>query len=540
MFYEKIVDKANNNKYKIFLNLENLNLTLTQNGNEDLINELLMFGEFTARPSKNRSKSEIWDNVFTPVNRFLKLLDDNDLFLYASTMLHMHYEIAIQLKSNDRVSPINSHDIIQLEQTLDSELLELDKKMDLCNRLIEFATESFPVNNGVQSGERPQDTNLKTIHHDEYIQLLALAVLCRLVFPIFTYFRSICEKRLDNQLIDYHCAAILRSTINEHWELLDTKLRTKIEGPISKLAHGRKKKLSNTYNAHTADIILETLYAIILTRRITSVNLYSEEDNLVTYIYNTSCSHAKSLGSGSSKEQAAAIILGPEDREIVEDDGNTSVLETESQTSTTTADYPIIIDLAIEDLNTFVEKYELDQENIEAAQEFYLLNPITVTPLNSFLLSIVFGNYICGARTVESMTNKNLAFVIPILQEFFINQGYDSLVDLVSLKQTSSIKPSYNEQDNILISTYESTDNYIECDKLFHDFQIGDIGWSTQIKNIVSNITQRYYLYNTAPVFYDELNNAKASDSTIVNGHRYITNPNIVDEICGVILAFYN
>lgn len=484
---------------------------------------LLSFRIETYAVLKANASEFNWEVVFSTTHQFLKTLNEEEKQKFASMIILMHYEIMQKMNTEQ---DLDGKVMTQLETTLSQLLSQFDQDINLMNRLIEFTDASIPIQSFAGVGERAQDTVEMTFFRDDVVRLTAVVLLCKLMTPIFGIFIESCKKRMDNAYKEIHCVAILKDILANRCRPLTEKLSffiTKIIKPML-----NRVKLTHVYNGYTFSVITQQIYAAMLTRRFIAVDLFKPNGNLITYV--TSCARAAAQTQFSSTgfKTAVAEIIPPREQ-ASEEDGNVSNLEAESRSSSKTADFNVIIEAAVRQLkDRFVAENDLDREAIEAAEWYYSMNHITLTPCNSYLLGILFDSYLCGAKSVEMLDGKSLNSLIPIMQAYFIQQGYVDLVHAVSVTPTGQLKAFLTGNDTQLKTTWNNSFEYRNCDLKF-PYSVNDIRWDTGLKKIVDNLTSEIMLYNTAPSLLEKLQEESK------NGEQFVTPDGLSRSICAFI-----
>lgn len=527
MRFEKRED-ANHRSY-VYFNLEGLKLSALPEGlrDEDL-EQLLSFRIETYQSLRKNSSDFKWDVVFGTVHQFLQTLTEDEQREFANMLVTMHYYIICTLLKDE---PSNQ-EILDLENWLSAALAQFDEDINLMDRLVRFTEERIPIQSFERVGERAQDSVEMTFYRPDVVNLTAVAVLCKLMTPILGIFIESCKKLMDNSLKEIHCVTILRDILNNRCRALADKLNffiTKISKQVlSKIG------LSHIYNGFTANLIIQSIYAGMLTRRFIVVDLYKPSGNLITYV--TSCVRAAAktqFASGNGNGRPAVSLMAPPTERIGTDDGNLSSLESESRTSAKTADFPFLIKAAVIELKPrFCSEYELDEQMVDAASQYYTINHPFLTPINSYILGILFGGYLCGAKSIEALHADSLCTLIPVAQAYFIQQGYNDLVHVISATPTGQFRPLLTGNDTQLRSTWGNSFDYQNCSRKF-DWCVDNLKWDAGLEKLVNNITSERYYINTAPQFWDELQQPSQ------NGEELIVPETLAQSICHLIMQIY-
>ena len=197
-----------------------------------------------------------------------------------------------------------------------------------------------------------------------------------------------------------------------------------------------------------------------------------------------------------------------------------------------TADFQVMIEFAIEDLHKrFCVEHDLDIDAVNQAITHYSSAKHLVLDItNSYLLSIMFGGDLCGARSVEMLSSKDLAILIAMMQVYLISIGMRDLVHVVSLitkGEPRSDNKTGAEMD--LISNWRNSTVANNCDARF-PYSVNGIYWWTSLKKLIDTLVTTKYFYNTAPVIWEMLGEPNR------NGQMFTAPANLATMICSCIL----
>ena len=148
---------------------------------------------------------------------------------------------------------------------------------------------------------------------------------------------------------------------------------------------------------------------------------------------------------------------------------------------------------------------------------------------NSYILGILFGNELLGAKSIELLSCKDLAALIVVAQMYFITVGYDELVHLLSLTPTTTRKSTNTGAESRLMSIYRSNAAYSRCAERFI-YDVGEVSWHTSLDELIGTIVTNKYNINTANVIWG------AMDLEPHNGVEYFASDNLGELICKLIL----
>lgn len=502
----------------VHLDLEGLELNLDYD-----ITPLLNYKIETYAVLKANASEFQWNTVFGLPNAFMSTMSDSDKRDFVQVLSLMHYRILAEMGANQ---VLDGTKMITLESELSKTLNDLDQKISLYPKIVDFVEKHVPIQSFAGAGERAQDSVAMTYYRDDVVQLTSVALMSKLLAPIFGIFIESCKKKMDNSYKEMHCAAILKDILDNRARELLEKTTNFIRQVIKHILP--QAELTQIYNGYTVNVIVQQILSNILVRRFVTVDLLKDKGNLVTYV--TSCSRAAAQTQFSSTgfKTSASTIKLPED-EASKEDGNLSNLEAESKSSSCTADYALLAKAAMHQLSQrFPMQYELDTELLADMQGFHAYQHTVLTPINAYIMDIVFGDDLGGGRSIELLDGPSLNTILPILQLYLWKHGYRELVHAVTLVPTGQLKSFMTGVDTQLRATWNNSYEYRNCEQIF-PYAVNNLRWDTGLKTIVESVTTEQYLYNTAPAMWEHM------EEQVHNGELYITPEGLSKAICTLI-----
>lgn len=485
-----------------------------------------------------------WEMVFRVPEEFLKTLTEEEQQQVAATYIYCHWII---LQAMEKIRPIpdqnralaqqigllNAEVFTKLENELSDTIDHLDQNIDLIPKIISYTNRNVPIQQFEGVGERPQDSSEMTFYRNDVVQLTALAIASKLFAPIAGVFiKKFMSLGIDNHYKEIHCAVMFKKLIANRLQPLADKLIHYI-GRVIKPYTKKPKNPTNLYNAFTSDMIQQYIYATMLTRKLVTVDLYKDKANLVTFLNACAKDTASSRIGGGGNEPS--VDYRKEIKELGStsgEDGNGSVLEQESSTSDKTADFDTIIRFVVNDIRRhFATEMDLDDEILAAAEAYYLNTApsLTLNTNNSYLLSIMFGNKLCGAKTIEMLCSQDLCMLIPMMQLYFIKHHMYDLVHVVSAVNTGAHKAALSGSETQLAASWSINYAYGNCDQRFQ-YEVNGITWSTGLKKMVEDITHVVHVYHTAPAIWSLMQQEN------LNNKEYIAPATLSESVCNFIL----
>lgn len=491
---------------------------LKRNYFEKTYEPLLLFNAETYDTLKKHEFSS-WQVVFGSVNKFLESVDDNVKFEICMTFMKMH----------NHLNEMTSENILQIIQKLGSMLDELDSITNLCAKLEIFVNSDLPIPNLEDVGGRPQDTEEMTFRRPHVLQLTTIALLCKLLSPIFGQFFWQYKKNtnVDNNIKEIHCATILTPLFDRVYKPLILKLNYFVNNILIQ-QYKQKDDIVSVYSGNTIESQALNGVSGIYTRKFITVDLYKTDGNLMTYI--TTClknsvdtQYRTASSKNSIKERDVNL------KETASDEGNASRLENESFSSSKTADVPIIVEWEIEKaVVKWRQKFNFDDDIYEQANAYYLNNVPPMTPMSNYLLCTYFGNVLGGALGIGMISALSFSQLAINLQYVLIKQGFNSLAHALMIVPLGRVKAQLTSIDNKVRMTWSNTYSYRNFKERF-PFGVGDKECDVKLREIVDHLTMKVYMFNTAPVFWDLMGEENR------NGSEYQCTPDIMERLCDFI-----
>lgn len=509
------VDNGTSSSCTIRLDLEDMRLELKSSTGEVIPEDkIALLLDFPSSTFKNINKPDpiAWNNIFSLPEKFFATLTEQERIKLAT--LYATCNGAMMVVLNEPT--VSSDTLLALEAKLSSYIADLDRQIDLVPKLIKFAEANitFPNMNGV--GERPQDSHEMTFYRDDTLLLNTLSILGKVLMPIFTTFMDKCRMHLRNDLKEVHCATLLKDIIHNRLSAIAAKL----VGYVVGLSKSNTTNLTPTqiYVGSTPLNVIEKSYASLLVKKLVSVDI-TKKSNIAIYL--STCIRSNNSNSNKSSKGSALNMFTPNDDApgslMGGDDGNTSILEAEAMVSSKTDDCDIIIAEAVKHVRSqFTLDYDLDMDDLEKLENYYRVNHITTTKFNTYMCSLVFGDYILGAKSTELLTNDALISLVSLLQLYLLAQGepYSDLVHLLTAVPTETYKARMSGVDVQVRASYMNTYEYRNCCERYN-LIFDNLDWSTGLRGFIDELTSRVYTTNTAPLIYEKLNMESLNGSSI-------------------------
>lgn len=488
---------------------------------ESQVTEFLRFNAETY-DTLTSSDPESWSIVFKSVNTFLATLNKDDHLLIAMTFIAMH----------KLLRTMTSATMSSVVDKIGMYLVMLDKEIDLVPKLIDFTDKYMPLPNLDNAGERPHDTAAMTFLRPHMVQLTSVALMCKLLTPIFGQFFWQYKNSIDmdNSIKEIHCAAILKPIFENRYRDLILKLNYFVANTI--VQHYKKKDdIVSIYGGNTIDSQALNGVSSIYTRKFITVDLNKQDGNLMTYV--TVClTHSVETQYKSSKYKNTIMerdFNGIKDAAV--DEGNASRLEDESVATAKTAEIPIIASWSARHLvKLHRQKLNISDEDYESAMAYYRRNLPPMTCISNYLLCTYFGREMGGAAGIAMLPATIYAELAVILQCILISDEYKfyGLAHAIMITPLNRTKPKFTEIDNKVRMTWANTFSFQNFKQKFPN-GIGNTECSAKLKDIVEFLTVGVHVFNTAPAIWHLIGEESR------NASEYQCTHDIMETLCGFI-----
>lgn len=539
----KFIKDAASNTACVYLDLEDTKLP---NLGFD-VEPLLHFNISTYANLKPSNDDSAFDATFKFPNMFLQTLTEEQRTLFAANIIVMHNDIICTLNSMninlDDPFAVNRNNSIMydLEDRLAKLIVAVDdeNQLDLYNKMLEFSNIHVSLAEQPNLGERPQDSTEKTLWTSELRIIAALFMMCKLFTVIVGTFIERCKDlNMDKSIIETHCMSIFKYILRKDdtriyiYDKLYSYISDTIVRVITDPKDYKEAEANYLYNGNTPETITDKAVAQLFTRKAITVDLSTPNTNLGAYIHNVAKNIAHNGGNSNSTKISVRYRSAPNENPYADsEEGNDSILEVESANTICTADVNSIISFAVDDVvKRYIHAYCLNESIVNKVISYYTdVNHISLTPINSYLLCILFGNDLMGSKSIELLTGKDLAKLTAVMQLYFIEHGYMDLVHLVSLSTKGGLKASLTGSESKLKSAFMNNKAYRLCADRFK-FELDDVKWNTSLEATIKAVTTYKYVVNTAFAVWAIL------DQDPMNGYEYIAPDTLGESICRLIL----
>lgn len=522
--------------------------------NKDQLRPFLMFpiksyNKLNAVKNTEHLINKEWQYVFEYPSAFLNTLSKHDKEQIAKTFVLMHKEID-KYQEEDNVLKTNT-----MIKNIAMWLGALDKEINLCAKMKDYVYGYIPVGIMKDAGTRPQDRPETTFTAPEVMLVATITLLCKMLCPVYSAimlatdkFMSSDSKESTNRTLagvkESLCSCILTDIINAHAEVnpadglplkeVTEKLKNYLEH-TTKQSH-REDKDSNLVYGYDVHTLAYNLYCTLLVRRLVTVNLARSDSNLMSYI--VVCARRSVMGvMGQVAANAPTMPRTPIAAES-DDDGNIARLETDSLTSRKTADVESLITVAVKPtIEKVMYLNEINEEEYSSCLQYYQSHPLSPNTINVQLNSLLYGREFDGCVGIKMLKFPEFSKITVLTQMILLQRAQDpayrALAHLVTARpRVGATSAAAELNGNNVWLQVSSSHEFRQCLLKFQNSTVTSKNkiWENHIRNIIKDITENHYEYNTAPYLWNWM------EEDNLNGKIIPLSPNILIAYC----HFYN
>ena len=376
------------------------------------------------------------------------------------------------------------------------------------------------------AGSRPQDSKELTFSDHEIMIIATLAVLCKILCPVFSLLISLLSQNLATRLQDLHCCSILTGIINAHNEETDPTMD--IKSVTEKLKHYsehlvtqlcRNDISSNVVAGYDVHSLAYSIYCKLLTHKLITISLTTsststKNSNIMSFIvvFVRGCTKQE---ISSTKIKQPTLLR--EDREVESDDGNTARLETDSMVSKTTSD---VVSLVTTFAKLAVERammvYDIKSDEITDCQMFYNTHQICPNTINTQLNSLMYGQDLDGSIGIKMLKINEFSKLTILTQLILAHHSetmdeetkniFSTLIHLLTAVPSEGVVTPGLSGNNTWLPVSGSV-YYRRCYERFQNATVlcKNKAWENHIRSIMDDTKTNHYVFNSAPYIYELL-----------------------------------
>lgn len=473
-----------------------------------------------------------WDKMIRPVNILLeKYISEDNQYEILKT-----FDKIIKL-SNIEFETINNEFVvsrlINLMKNIGVLLHELEKKICLCDSIQKYITHNIYIGDFSQAGNNPQDRMEVTYNEFEASELIMIAILSKLLFPIFghliVHIKSHIDKAkeiknkypdkikldiedlrlkkevyisiiLDNILINRFSAAnrkldiYISDYVNRQYNDLD--ILPKLEKENSDTDALAKEYTSGTFfsGITTTNLIMFTK-ANLLIKALVNGNIGdNNKSNIMAYVhYSVYEMISKKLNERSKHPIFRRIDTSRSDKEVPQ-------FEIDSITSESSLDILGMIDNEVEIVTKSIVS-SLEMEHLyEKMIAYHTYKGVVPTYINKLALCTFFGPKIGGGHGILYLNSNRYIELLSTLQLFLLDIKFYDLLHALSASPVGE-KREPKQQDIIILNRHKTA----EYKRAAITFKHVENLFKQSVDNFINTFITTDFIYNTPDCLYDHL-----------------------------------
>jgi hypothetical protein len=391
--------------------------------------------------------------------------------------------------------------------------------------------EKFVANSGIDTpvlkdiGSRPQDTREMTFVKEDYECIYNLIFVCKMLFPLFGELISIVKNddSFNSELKEKYCLGLFTAVRDVYFSYISEKLINYIANTI-----GRKTNSSDLmigFYGYSIDGLVTDLFASMLVKKFVNTNLFEKQSDIMKFIYTCIKRSINSKYGKFMKDGKIFVRFDPADK-FEDEDNKVSFLENIGIPSKVTSDIPIIVKIGIAKyVKDYIKAGNIDKAKFDVAVAFYSDYSIPISPINEFLLSLFVGDEIGGAIGMMYADFDDLIRLAVIVQDYFVKNGFVSLVPLLTMVNTDTVRGEPDAVTNSILIKKGMSLYQKNC--IAEYSHLGDsFGWEGHFNDMINYLVRELHRFVVAPVFLED---GDFGDNK--NGEIYKFEENIIEEI---------
>lgn len=499
------------------------------------------------------------DEIILPVNLFFQTLSQKD-----------HMTLYLMYKEAQRIiSGLDEDNWRQSRDELHDYIFKTFKSLDIDSKSIAFC-QGFPFRYPDLSliGLEAHHTEAKTFKEADYKEITAIAVLTKIMIPIWGYLLSKLSTHSHNVRQREQLAfELIESTLEDGaFERIYNKLFHYFRSVINDIRKNTDKKPSNTastsfiltHNGLDDQMFETSIMSTVLVKRLASFDCFATNEptkspDVMVYV----CELAKhSVDSTIRTMRGAMRTLPKRDLPNHDSEDNQSIIDHISRTSSKSIDVPILVSTAVEywEIDKLLKEYDIPMDVYTSAVRYYQTNGFGVPAITQAMVASFIGTRFGGSKCINYLSPHLYQKVVVILQIFLIR---NELVDLASLISSIESSVPIEGAHSVLMarinSNYEKWPEYIACKDTFKGYidkplpvmgkkvgskkkqDVDRIDFVQHIRKMIDRLTLYTHQENMAPSLWDF---AKVETRPLV-GTDVQFDEHVIQHLCRFYLLFH-
>lgn len=416
--------------------------------------------------------------------------------------------------------------------------------------------------------DKPHHTREMTYMYDDYVQVIAISVIVKILIPILG--EAVERTRIDvanSRSKETYASIIIQTILNDSPYLRESydKLYNYILQTVDREERNtfreaqwntpfayniNQTQYSYALNGFTYERACHVILAQVLVKKLATINYYlDEKSNIMRFLHESITKSHDSLikgfnqrRTGNKRDPMVRKDGGDgDDSSSRMDDDTTTTIEQSSRVSDQPADRPVFINATI---GIAIEKYLKSNghslKDHKKACGHYAQNLHSISPLTNTLVASHFGYMVGGAKGLRYLTLLNYIPLLAATQMVLAKQGYVDVVHLISATSHTKTEP-FTSLESSIVNNYKVSREYNQCLTLY-PYALGkvqnglaNIGIRQQLHTILNWLTQNTHKYNTASTIQKYINEETLPEW----GMPIVYHERIMTDICQIILEHH-
>ncbi len=479
---------------------------------------------------KEGDRPDVWNALFGATNWVLEKLSSEQTLIFAKAFATMHRLIIERMPADGNR--------IQEASVLDDVgklFCALVRDLNLTEALHEYSLRYIKMGDTSQIGKRPQDTAALTFMPDEMRKLIVVALLSKMLTPIFGTIMSLMPNVVGedgrSQLPpdrELRCVVLMKPLLETNFKELMSKFQFYLRHTVNGCC--QTDKAAAVFSGYTGSTRTDSIYANLLVRNFINIDLMYTDSNIMRFCDSIARTLVGTQDSASNKNQVKTRI--PFGASSGEDAGNIAQMEVDSVQSSSTMDVPLLVAAAIPStIRKYSLQYDITMGEFNSCLKHFAKNPVYPTPLNELMLCAFFGKDLGGGKGIRLLEAPNYNKLCCLLQMILFSQNLRDVGHMLTALPSAAARIVEKEEDILLKLNYCSSFSYKNVKQRIELSPASADGreWDEKVMTIVTDMLYKVYLFNTPPLIWDLL---KSED---YNGKAIVNDVNIITGMCAFI-----
>jgi hypothetical protein len=478
------------------------------------------------------SPEEVWDALLMGPNLFLQTLTVDE-----QRQLCLYFIETRRIIDRDLFGSA----ITDVATDLGNALFDLAVQIDLPNKLLNFITyhSNIPIPPSLEHAGKNvgRDSEEMTFREPEYRVLLAISVLCKMLFPIWGDLIERTRRGVDNMLKETQCINLIEPVLTlEPFNAV----RNKLYYYVTRIVEGEMKNhyptasFAATIGGVSKEKFPMIIFSNLVVKRFVTIDLYTATGNFMVWISACSKQAYRSQQQTLNKHCRIMPRTDVSDTPDGDEERSISVLEHASRTSDVTADVPQLIRFGVlVALPKLMKEFGIADLEFRQVMNHYQQNPIEVSIFNKILVGMFVGEQIGGAQGLKYLDRPLFMQLVAIVQIHIAKTlAVPFVAHLLSATTPDEEKPvlELSSINGMIITSFKNTSEYRQCELSF-PYAINNMGVAVVLKRLLEHITQYHHYANTAPFLTALMDGEPLPNNTLL-----LYGPDIMQQTCEVIL----